>query len=52
MIVINAENICDASYFCGNQTYEGIIESPIEIFCNIIHVFTVTFDQLNVSLLN
>ncbi len=24
----------------------------IEIFCNIIHVFTVTFNQLNASLLN
>ncbi len=24
----------------------------IDIFCNIINVFTVTFDQLNVSLLN
>ncbi len=24
----------------------------IEIFCNIINVFTVTFNQLNVSLLN
>ncbi len=24
----------------------------IEIFCNIIHVFTVTFDRFNTSLLN
>ncbi len=24
----------------------------VEIFCNIIHVFTVTFDQFNASLLN
>ncbi len=24
----------------------------MEIFCNIINVFTVTFDQFNVSLLN
>ncbi len=24
----------------------------IEIFCNIINVFTVTFDQLNASFLN
>ncbi len=28
------------------------IESSKVIFCNIINVFTVTFDQLNASLLN
>ncbi len=29
-----------------------IIIFEIEIFCNIIHVFTVAFDEFNVSFLN
>ncbi len=52
----NAENSCAAQRFCGNRdsffldTDEYNVQK--NIFCNIINVFTVTFDQFNVSLLN
>ncbi len=48
LIIINAENSCAAQYFCGNRDifyFSGY-------FCNIINVFTVTFDQFNASLIN
>ncbi len=35
-----------------NRKFERIEYIWIEIFCNIILVFTVTFDHLNASLLN
>ncbi len=53
LIIINAENCLYCLIFLWKQT-----ESPkqhlftIEIFCNLINVFTVTFDQFNASLLN
>ncbi len=62
--MINVENSCAAQHFFGNWYIEFLriiwwIESSkeqhlfeIEIFCNIISVFTVTFDQFNASLLN
>jgi len=33
-----------------NRNEQHLFE--IEVFCNIKHVFTVTFDQFNASLLN
>ncbi len=62
LIIVDVENSCAASCFCGNRdTFivfliffhskeQHLFE--IEIFCNIINAFTVTFDQFNVSLMN
>ncbi len=56
---------CAASYFCGNRDtfdFSGFFDElkvqknsiyfEIEIICNIINLFTVTFDQFNASLMN
>ncbi len=54
---MNVANSYAVKYFCGNPEYneqsskeQHLFET--ENFCNIINAFTVTFDQLNVSLLN
>ncbi len=47
-IIINVESSCAASYFCGLKVH--LFE--IQMFCNIINVFKVTFENFNVSLLN
>ncbi len=64
LIIINIENSCAARYFCGNwyillfRIHRWIESSKeqhlfeIEIFCSIINVFTVTFDQFNAFFLN
>ncbi len=65
LIIINAENSCAAENFGGNRYtfyFSGFFDerksskvqhlSEIEIFCNIISVFTFTFDLLNAFLLN
>ncbi len=64
LIIINVENSCAAQYFCGNwyilffkihrwiETSEKQHLFEIEIYCNIINVFTGTFDQFNASLMN
>ncbi len=55
------KNIYAAQYFVENVIYfSGFFEEykvhqhlfKMEIFCNIINVFTVNFDQLNVFFLN
>ncbi len=63
LIIINVENSRAAQYFCGNWCIlffmiHRLIESSkeqylfkIEIFCNVINVFTVTFDQSFLGLL-
>jgi len=38
--------------FSGYRKFKERDLFEIEIFCNIIHIFTVTFDQFNASLLN
>ncbi len=57
MIIINVENCCADEYFCGNcdilffRIYRWIARLKeqhlfeTEIYCNIINVFTVSFDQ-------
>ncbi len=61
IIIINVENSCAASYFCGffffmilwwigNSKEHYLFK--VEVFYKILNVFTVTFDQFNVSLLN
>ncbi len=65
LIIINVENSCAAQYFLWKLWYilffriHRWIESSkeqhlfeIEIFCNIINVFTVSFDQFNASLID
>ncbi len=64
LIIINVENSCAAQYFCGNwcilffRIHRWIKSSKelhlfeIEIFYNILHVFTVTFDQFNAALMH
>jgi len=50
---MNVENSA-ASYFCGNHDFveeKNLKLDIINVFCNIIIVFTGTFYQLNVSLL-
>ncbi len=64
LIIINVENSCAAQYVLWKPWYilffriHRWIESSkeqhlfeIEIFCNIINVFTVTFDQLEIAAL-
>ncbi len=65
LIIINVKNNCAASYFCGNcdafyfqdlhmnRKFKrtSFIWNRI-IFCNIINVFTVTFDQIIAVLAN
>ncbi len=58
LLIINAENSCATFvHFCledlwwiENSNEQRLFE--IEIFCNIINVFTVTCDHLNASKLN
>ncbi len=62
LIIINVENSRTAQYFCGNcdifnfsgftdeQTVQRLFE--IEIFCNIINVFTNTCHQCNATMQN
>jgi len=38
--------------FCFHQSFVFTILFEIEIFCNIINAFTLTFEQFNVSFLN
>ncbi len=64
LIIINVEHSRAAQYFCGNwyilffmilRWIESSKEQrllEIGIFCNIIKVFNVTFDQFNASLMN
>jgi len=56
IIVINVEKRCAASHFCGNHPSPNWLFDYIvfekEIFCNIIHLFTVNFHQFNVFMLN
>ncbi len=54
IIIINVKNGFAASYFCENaDTFFWIIWwVETEIFCNILNVCTITFDQFNVSLMN
>ncbi len=51
LIIINVENSCAASYFCGigDTSFSEQHLFQIEIFCKIINVI---FDQFNVSLMN
>ncbi len=50
---INAENSCAAEHFCGNcdiyisAFFDEKNNSFETDFCNIINVFTVTFDSFN-----
>ncbi len=62
LIFINAENSCAAQYFCGKRDifyFSGFFDEQkeqhlfeTETFCDIIHVFTDTFDQFNARLIN
>jgi len=64
MIIINVENSCAASDFCGNSDtfcFLGFCDEQSskeqqlfeeEMFCKIINVFPVAFDQFNASLKN
>ncbi len=48
LIIINVEN-----YFCGNRdTFNFFRDSRMNNTYNTVYVFTVTFDQFNVSLIN
>ncbi len=54
LIIINFENSSGDSYFCEFFDESKVQKNSIYlkyIFCNIKNVFTVTFDQCNVSLL-
>ncbi len=35
-----------------NRKFKRTALFEIEIFCNIINIFTITFDQFNMSLMN
>ncbi len=59
LIIISVENSCVASYFCGNLDryilfFRILFKQTAFIWniniCNIINVFTVTFDQFNATL--
>ncbi len=55
LLIINAENSCatfclEDLWWIENSNEQCLFE--IEIFCNIINVFTVTRDHLNASKLN
>ncbi len=51
LIIINIENSCAAQYFVETDTFyfSGLFS---RILCNIITVFTITFDKCIVSLIN
>ncbi len=57
LIIIHFENSCAASFFFLGFSDEEKVQKnsiyffEIEIFCNVIHVFTLTVDQCNLSLL-
>jgi len=48
--MINVENSFAGQSFCGIHLY--LKKNKQTFFCNILNMFTVTLDQLNVSMLN
>ncbi len=62
-IIINGKNICPANifvetmilfstiFFNENKSSKEQHLFEMEIFCNIINVFTATFDQINAPLI-
>ncbi len=63
ILIINVENRCAAWHLCRNhniffqdslinRNFKRTAFLEIELFCDIVNVFTVTFHLSNVSLLN
>jgi len=60
--ILYVESSCAVSYFCGNRNTFSSLKNPenkkekhlfeTEIFYNILHVFTVTFDRFNAPSVN